>query len=97
RYEIMPWPDRVFNRPYPKVDASQRKPGEKIETESIPKPYETELQSVITALGDMRQPTTNWEICGTQGVGVLVSDSMMFQRGQPAAADADLGSLFGLA
>ena len=43
----------------------------------IPKEYETELQSVITALGDMKQPAAavKWERCETQGVGVLVSDT----------------------
>ena len=51
----------------------------------IPPEYETELQAVIHALGDMKQPpgAVKWETPGTNSVGVLVSDTMMFQRGGP--------------
>jgi hypothetical protein len=65
----------------------------------MPRAYETELQAVITAMGDMKQPAgaVRWEACGTQGVGVLASDTMMFQRGGPQASDAHLGSFYGLA
>jgi len=37
-----------------------------------------------------------WD-CGTTGVGVLVSDSLMFQRGQPTPSDPYLGNVYGLA
>ena len=99
RYEIMPWPDRIFTRPYPVKEARDRKPGEAVEKVGIPAAYETELQAVIAALGDMKQPTSRvgWERSGTQGVGVLVSDTMMFQRGGPTPSDPDLGSFYGLA
>jgi len=91
RYEIMPWPQRIFMGRYPSADGRGRVP--------IPKEYETELQSVITAMGEMKQPAgaTRWEVSGTQGAGVLVSDTMMFQRGSAAASDANLGSFYGLA
>ncbi|MDD3468797.1 MAG: hypothetical protein PHE53_02315 [Thermoguttaceae bacterium] len=103
RYEIMPWPDRIFYGQYPTAlpkelegNAEAAKQAEKI---TIPTTYETELQAVISALGDMRQPVsaTRWEVSGTQGIGVLFSDTMMFQRGGPGASDAHLGSLYGLA
>jgi hypothetical protein len=93
RYEIMPWPDRIFKGKYPAAD------GKGSQRVGIPKAYETELQAVITALGEMKQPAeaVKWEVCGTQQVGVLVSDTMMFQRGGPGASDAHLGSFYGLA
>ncbi len=99
RYEIMPWPDRIFNGKYSVKDASQRKPGEAVAKEPIPHEYETVLQSVITALGDMKQPanTVQWQVSGTRGIGVLVSDTMMFQRGEPTPSDQHLGSFYGLA
>jgi hypothetical protein len=95
RFEIMPWPQRIFHGKYPTTapvtKTSERSP--------IPPEYETELQSVITALGDMKQPLseTKWEVCGTQGIGVLVADTMMFQRGDPSPSDENLGSFYGLA
>ena len=52
---------------------------------------------MITALGDMKQSEVRWENAGTAGIGVLISDTMMFQRAGPASSDADLGSFYGLA
>jgi hypothetical protein len=94
-YEIMPWPHRIFMRNYPATTPVNRRSGRI----PIPKGYETELQSVITALGDMKQPaeTVKWERSGTQGVGVLIADTMMFQRAGPHASDENLGSFYGLA
>jgi hypothetical protein len=187
RFEVMPWPERVFNGQYPATEPAQpiktahalpsTRPGDRI---GIPPAYETELQAVITAMGDLKQPVdpvsrrtsidgraqsnrallesgrgsetdrgsepgrargapgrgsepgragpqrldtsrlkggpeerldtsrlrketspvepgVKWEICGTQGVGVLVSDTMMFQRGEPTPSDPNLGSFYGLA
>jgi hypothetical protein len=97
RYEVMPWPERIFsaNSRYPST-APVTKGTRRV---LIPKEYETELQSVITALGDMKQPVDSirWEASGTQGIGVLVSDTMMFQRGGPHKSDENLGSFYGLA
>ncbi len=99
RYEIMPWPSRIFTKDYPVKEVSARKPGEPVEKVPIPKAYETELQAVIRALGEMKQPLSSvrWEASGTRGVGVLVSDTMMFQRGEPTPSDPHLGSFYGLA
>jgi hypothetical protein len=96
RYEVMPWPERIYRGRYPTVDKARRKPGEPVVKEPIPPAYATELQAVITALNDMEQKDVAWE-CGTRGVGVVVSDSMMFQRGDPTPSDQHLGSFFGLA
>lgn len=92
RYEIMPWPQRIFyGRHATATQPSHRQP--------IPPEYATELQAVISAMGDMKQPpgATRWEECGTQGTGVLVSDTLMFQRGGADASDEHLGNFFGLA
>jgi hypothetical protein len=116
RYEIMPWPDRVFNSRHPvhtvpaepPVKSQEQTPigtglggfgrgNPDVERSGIPKPYETELQTVITALGDMKQPDVRWESAGTRNVGILISDTMMFQRADPNPSDANLGSFHGLA
>jgi hypothetical protein len=96
RYEVMPWPERIYRRSYPTLEKAQRKRGEPVARVPIPPAYATELQTVITALNDMEQAEVAWD-CGTRGVGVVVSDSMMFQRGDPSPSDERLGSFFGLA
>ena len=54
---------------------------------------------MIRALGEMKQPeeAVRWEHSGTRGIGVLVSDTMMFQRADPNPSDPNLGSFYGLA
>jgi hypothetical protein len=98
-YEIVPRPERIFNpgRLYPE---SEPKPGQPAPKRvAIPKTYETELQSVFRALGEIHQqgPNAVWQHAGTQGIGVLVSDTVMFQSAGPSPLDADLGSFYGLA
>ena len=68
-----------------------------VERVPIPKSYETELQAVIHALGEMKQPAVSWQQSGTPATGVLISDTMMFQRAAPNPSDASLGSFYGLA
>lgn len=94
RYEVMPWPERIFRGKYPADEP--KKSGGKPRRVPIPPDYATELMTVINALNDMRQPDVEWN-CGTRGIGVLVSDTMMFQRAQPTPSDPYLGSFFGLA
>lgn len=89
KYEVAPWPERVFGGRYPR-----RLPRE--ERQSIPPVYATELQTVMHALNDMDQKQIEWD-CGTAGIGVLVSDSLMFERGDPTPSDLHLGHVFGLA
>jgi hypothetical protein len=96
RFEVMPWPERIFHGSYPTKDVSERKPGESVAKEPLPTDYGTELLTVINALNDMKQPKVSWE-SGTRGVGVVVSDSMMFQRFGPTPSDRHLGSFYGLA
>lgn len=97
-YEIMPWPERVFNSKHPaRNTAAAAANGDVVDKVGIPKPYETELQSVISALGDMKQSDVRWERAGTERLGVLVSDTMMFERANPTPSDPKLGSFYGLA
>jgi hypothetical protein len=89
QFEVAPWPERIFGGRYPRsVSGEESKP--------IPPSYATELQTVFNALNDMNQPQVEWD-CGTTGIGVLVSDSLMFQRGQPTPSDPHLGNVYGLA
>ena len=86
-FEVAPWPERVFGGRYPARSPDAR---------PIPPPYATELQVVMHALNDLQQPRVEWD-CGTTGIGVLVSDSLMFQRGEPRGSDSNLGQVYGLA
>lgn len=89
QYEVMPWPERIFNGTYPaETDKKTRVP--------IPDAYATELQVVINALKDMKQSKVKWE-SGTHGIGVMVSDSLMFHRGGPSSSDDEFGHFYGLA
>jgi hypothetical protein len=98
RFEVMPWPSRVFNDMHPAETAfAGRGPQRNAKNIGIPQSYATELQTVISALGDMKQAKVQWEYSGTKDVGVLVSDTMMFQRADPDPSDTNLGSFFGLA
>ena len=98
RFEIAPWPDRIFDGKHLlKPLAGVQSTFKSTEKAGIPSAYATELQTVFSALGDMKQPEVRWEHVGTQGVGVLISDSMMFQRADPNPSDENLGSFYGLA
>ena len=50
----------------------------------------------MSALNDLNQPRGEWD-CGTTGIGVVVSDSLMFQRGEPTPSDPHLSHVYGLA
>ena len=89
RFEVAPWPERVFAGKYPGQAGSAERTG-------IPADYATELQTVMNALNDLDQKQVAWQ-CGTPGLGVLVSDSLMFERGEPEPSDEHLGNVYGLA
>jgi len=92
-YELVPWPERIFGPrgTYP----SEADPAKQV---PIPAPYETELQTVFHALGEMKKSAghAQWLAAGSQGIGVLVSDTLMFQRAAPTPSDERLSSFFGL-
>lgn len=91
QYEVMPWPDRIFSGQYRLTDAD---PQDK--RVPLPQDYGTELLTIINALNHMRQPDTE-TITSNPTIGVLVSDTLMFQRGQPLPSDPSLGHFHALA
>lgn len=99
-YEVMPWPDRVFLGRYPASEEEARKRDSANPPERIPIPpdYATVLLTCANALNHMRVEAEQirWD-AGPPSTGVLVADSMMFQRGEPSPSDPHLSSFFGLA
>ena len=89
RYEVAPWPERIFGRSY----KSAKNPEVR---EPIPPAYATELQTVMNALNNMNQKEVSWD-CGTTGLGLMVGDSLMFERGGPKPSDGHLSHVYGLA
>ncbi len=92
RFEVMPWPDRIFCGAYPKVDMDAKSD----QREGIPADYATELLAVFNALNDMEQTDVRYDT-GSRGVGLLVSDTLMFQRAAPTPSDPPFGHVYGLA
>lgn len=69
-YEVMPWPERIYTHPYPVPNSK-----EKI---LIPNFYSTQMQIMVNALNSM--PLSPNKVSGVNGIGVLMSNSLMFQR-----------------
>lgn len=95
QFEVMPWPSRVFTGYFPEKEKNELKAGEKAKRVTIPADYATEVMTVITALNDMKQPDVQRDM-GTHGIGVLVADTMMFQRGDPDPSDPFFSNFYGL-
>jgi hypothetical protein len=70
-YEVMPWPDRIYEGTYRTSANSDKK-------EKIPRFYSTQMQVMINTLNNM--PLSENKVSGSQGIGVLMSNSLMFQR-----------------
>jgi hypothetical protein len=88
-FEVAPWPQRIFNGRYPKS-------APEADRKSIPPGYATELQTVMNALNDLKQADVQWD-CGTTGIGVMIGDSLMFERGDPAPSDEHMSHIYGMA
>jgi hypothetical protein len=69
-YEVMPWPDRIYLGKF-KLENNDQKQG-------ISKSYATQMQVMVNSLNHI--PKSETAISGTQGIAVLLSNSMMFQR-----------------
>ncbi|WP_276090727.1 hypothetical protein [Pedobacter sp. JY14-1] len=69
-YEVMPWPERIYTRPYKLANGG----GEVL----IPKYYATQMQVMVNALNDM--PLAPDRVTGINSIGVLMGNSLMFQR-----------------
>ena len=70
-YEVMPWPERIYERLY-------RKSADSEERIRIPQDYSTMMQVMIGTLNEM--PLSDNRLTGTQGISVLMGNSLMFQR-----------------
>lgn len=70
-YEVMPWPERIYEGLYRTNPDSDRK-------ERIPRHYSTQMQVMINTLNDM--PASDTKVSGSDGIGILMANSLMFQR-----------------
>ncbi|MBO7137518.1 MAG: hypothetical protein J6V92_03520 [Bacteroidaceae bacterium] len=70
-YEVMPWPDRIYEGLY-KVSADSD------EKAHIPRFYSTQMQVMINTLNSMALSENR--VSGSQGISVLMANSLMFQR-----------------
>ena len=70
-YEVMPWPDRIFDGQYYTSRTSNEKAP-------MPKTYSTQLLVMINTLNNM--PVSDNKTSGTQGISVLMANSLMFQQ-----------------
>jgi hypothetical protein len=69
-YEVMPWPERIYTHPYKLANSNERV--------LIPRYYSTQMQVMVNTLNKM--PLTTNLVSGSKGIGVLMSNSLMFQR-----------------
>lgn len=69
-YEVMPWPERIYTQSYKLTNADS--------AVLIPRFYSTQMQVMVNALNEM--PESENQVSGPQGIGVLMNNSMMFQR-----------------
>lgn len=70
-YEIMPWPERIYEGLY-RTSANSR------ERQRIPRHYSTQMQVMVNSLNSM--PLSDNKVTGTSGISVLMGNSLMFQR-----------------
>jgi hypothetical protein len=69
-YEVMPWPERIYTHPYKVANSNT--------STLIPKFYSTQMQVMINVLNKM--PLSPKTVTGKNDIGVLMSNSLMFQR-----------------
>lgn len=78
RYEVAPWPERVFNGVYPHLRNGA--PAEN--AQPMPAHYRTTLCNIINMLNDMEETTAEFE--GVPfSIGLILSNSFMYQRWIP--------------
>lgn len=89
-YEIMPWPERIYEGLYKTSPNSDKK-------ERIPKHYSTQMQIMINSLNSM--PLSDNKVTGSDGISVLMANSLMFQRFPTHAGyeDPQLSNFYGQA
>lgn len=70
-YEIMPWPERIYEGLYRTSANSEEK-------KNIPRFYSTQMQVMVNSLNNM--PLSDNKVDGSDGISVLMANSLMFQR-----------------
>ncbi len=89
-FEVMPWPDRIYEGLY-------RVSGDSEEKARIPRFYSTQMQVMINTLNPM--PLSANKLSGSHGISILMANSLMFQRSlEPVEGyeDPQLSNFFGL-
>jgi len=69
-YEVMPWPDRIYQGLY-------QNPVTKVR-ETIPGYYSTQMQVMVNSLNQI--PLSENKVNGSGGISVMMGNSLMFQR-----------------
>lgn len=69
-YEVMPWPERIYTGKYKLANSDS--------SVYIPKYYSTQMQIMVNSLNGI--PVSANRVSGVNGIGVLMSNSLMFQR-----------------
>lgn len=69
-YEVMPWPERIYTHPYRVANSDKMV--------LIPRYYSTQMQVMVNTLNKM--PRSDNQVSGSKGIGVLMGNSLMFQR-----------------
>lgn len=89
-YEVMPWPERIYEGLYKTSMNSDTKA-------KIPKDYATQMQVMINTLNQM--PKSKNQVSGSSGISILLANSLMFQRFPTHAGydDPQLANFYGLA
>lgn len=89
-YEIMPWPERIYEGLY-KISPNSK------EKARIPQDYATQMQVMINSLNKI--PQSSSKVSGSNGVSVLMANSLMFQRfpTHNGYNDPQLSNFYGLA
>ncbi|GHE39207.1 hypothetical protein [Sphingobacterium griseoflavum] len=89
-YEVMPWPERIYEGLYRTASNSDEK-------QRIPRAYATQMQVMINSLNQM--PLSDNKLSGSEGISVLMANSLMFQRFPTHAGydDPQLANFYGLA
>ena len=70
-YEIMPWPERIYEGLY-------RISPDSDERARIPRDYSAQMQIMVNSLNSM--PVSDNRLDGARGIAVLMANSLMFQR-----------------
>ncbi|WP_354358856.1 hypothetical protein [Pedobacter sp. UYP30] len=88
-YEVMPWPNRIYNGKFTVEGMDGKQP--------ISPAYATQMQVMVNSLNQM--PKSNNKVNGSHGISVLLSNSMMFQRfpTHNGYDDPSLSNFYGMA